>query len=101
MSACEAMTAASALKMTATGRSAPGSIKKNGFRLSSDASAASPPTAEQPRPLPQIVEDQADLDERPTDVNALAADMAHVGIQRLRAVAARNTLPRIIKPSLL
>ena len=42
MSACEAMTAASALKMTATGRSAPGSIKKNGFRLSSDASAASP-----------------------------------------------------------
>ena len=43
------------------------------------------PTAEQPRPLPQIVEDQADLDERPADVNALAADMAHVGIQRLRA----------------
>ena len=32
MSACEAMTAASALKMTATGRSAPGSIKKYGLK---------------------------------------------------------------------
>ena len=53
MSACEAMTAASALKMTATGRNAPGNIKKNGFRLSSDASAASPRLLSSHAPCPR------------------------------------------------
>lgn len=41
--------------------------------------------ADYPRALTEIVEDEAELDKRPAQIDILPTHMAHVGVERLRA----------------